>query len=44
MIDPDHPGLPIVRQCTLVALSRSSYYWAGGGEIPFNHQFVCIGM
>ena len=40
MIDPDHPQLPIVRQCNLVSLSRSSYYYAGRGESFFNRQVM----
>ena len=40
MIDPDHPRLPVVRQCTLVALSRSTYYYAGRGESSFNRQLM----
>ena len=43
MIDPDHPRLSVVRQCTLVALSRSTYYYAGRGESSFNRQVMrCI--
>ena len=43
MIDPDHPRLPVVRQCTLVALSRSTYYYAPRGENAFNRQVMrCI--
>jgi putative transposase len=26
MIEADHPGLSIVRQCELVAISRSGFY------------------
>jgi putative transposase len=26
LIDPDHPGLSIVRQCELVSVSRSTFY------------------
>ena len=40
MIDPDHPRLSFVRQCTLVALSRSTYYYAGRGESSFNRQLM----
>ena len=43
MIDPNHPRLPVVRQCTLVALSRSTYYYSGRGESSFNRQVMrCI--
>jgi putative transposase len=31
MIEPDHPSLPITRQCALVGLSRSAFY--GGPRI-----------
>ena len=31
MIGAHHPRLSVVRQCTLVALSRSTYYYAGRG-------------
>ena len=41
MIDPNHPRLPIVRQCTLVAISRSTYYYASRGESSFNLQLMC---
>lgn len=26
MIEPDHPHLPITRQCALVGISRSAFY------------------
>ena len=43
MIDADHPRLSVVCQCTLVALSGSTYYYAGGGESAFNRQVMrCI--
>jgi putative transposase len=32
MIEPEHPRLSIVRQCELVALSRSSFYYRPVGE------------
>ena len=28
MIEPDHPRLSIIRQCALVSISRSSFYYA----------------
>jgi len=28
MIEPDHPGISIARQCELIQLSRASYYRA----------------
>jgi putative transposase len=36
MIDPDEPRLSIVRQCELVCISRSSFYFEGKGESPLN--------
>ena len=36
MIDPDHGRLSIARQCALVSISRSSFYYEGKGESPLN--------
>ena len=36
MIDPTHPRLSLVRQCALVAISRSSFYYEGTGETALN--------
>ena len=36
MIEPDHPHLSIVRQCDLLELARSSYYYQGVGESAEN--------
>jgi putative transposase len=36
MIEPDHPGLPVVRQCELVSISRSGFYRRPVGETPLN--------
>jgi len=36
MINPDHRGLSIVRQCELVSISRSSFYRQPAGESPEN--------
>jgi putative transposase len=32
LIEPDHPHLSIARQCDLVGLARSSYYYSSEGE------------
>ncbi len=32
MIAPDRPGLSLSRQCRLVSISRSSFYYAPGGR------------
>jgi putative transposase len=40
MIKPEHPMLSIRRQCELVGLNRSSYYWQSAGESPLNLQLM----
>ena len=40
MIDPTHPRLSLVRQCALVAVSRSSFYYAGTGETALNLELM----
>jgi putative transposase len=40
MIDPNHPRLSIVRQCELVAISRSSFYYEGKGESFLNLELM----
>jgi putative transposase len=36
LIEPRHPELSVARQCELLELSRSSYYFAPAGESPEN--------
>jgi len=36
MINGNHPGLSLGRQCDLLSISRSSYYYAPKGESPAN--------
>ncbi len=36
MVEPGHCELSIVRQCTLLNISRSSFYYEALGENPFN--------
>ena len=36
MIEPDHGQLSIVRQCELVAISRSGFYYQPAGETPLH--------
>ena len=36
MIEPDHPRLSIQRQCALVSISRSAFYYQPAGETPLN--------
>jgi putative transposase len=40
VIDPAHPRLSIVRQCALVSISRSSYYYTGKGESALNLELM----
>ena len=36
LVEPSHPVLSIVRQCALVSISRSSFYYQPRGETPLN--------
>lgn len=36
MLKPDSPRLSIVKQCSLLSISRSSLYYKAKGESPFN--------
>jgi putative transposase len=36
MIEPQHPSLPVSRQCALVGISRSAWYGPGKGESVLN--------
>ena len=36
MVDREHPKLPIVRQCTLLGVSRSSLYYRSKGASEEN--------
>ena len=36
MIDSEHPSLSIARQCRLVSISRSGFYYQPSGESEFN--------
>jgi putative transposase len=40
MIDTDHPLLSIRRQCELIGLNRSTYYWQPASESPLNLQLM----
>jgi putative transposase len=40
LIDPAHRGLSIVRQCELVALSRSTFYREPAPETPLNLKLM----
>ena len=36
LIEPDHPQISILRQCELLGLPRSTYYYQSQGESPEN--------
>ena len=36
MIEPEHSQLSVVRQCELVSISRSGFYYQPAGETPLN--------
>jgi putative transposase len=40
MIDVNHAKLSLVRQCRLVSISRSSYYYKGSGESDLNLELM----
>jgi putative transposase len=40
MIEPEHPRLSIVRQCELVSISRSGFYYRPAGETPLNLELM----
>jgi len=40
MIAPGHGRLSIARQCALVSISRSSFYYEGKGESPLNLKLM----
>ena len=42
LVDGSYPGLSIIRQCELVEIARSSYYYAGTGEKPLNLELMRI--
>jgi putative transposase len=39
-IDPNHLRLSITRQCELMSIARSSYYYTGKGETSFNLELM----
>ena len=40
MIEADHPRLSIGRQCALVSISRSAFYYRPAGETPLNLELM----
>ena len=42
MIEAEHPSLSVVRQCELVSISRSSFYYQPLGETAENLALMCL--
>ena len=42
MVDPNHARLSVVRQCRLVSVARSSFYYEGTGESPLNLRLMRV--
>ena len=42
LIDPNHPDLTITKQCQLVGISRSSYYYQPKGESQENLMYMLV--
>ena len=40
MIETHHPQLSLSRQCELVRIARSSYYYQPSGESDFNLELM----
>jgi putative transposase len=40
LIEPEYPQIPISRQCELLGLSRSGYYYNPKGESAYNEQLM----
>ena len=40
IVDPEHARLSIARQCRLVSIARSSFYYQGKGESPLNLRLM----
>ena len=40
MIEPAHPQLSVARQCELVSISRSGFYYRPTGETPLNLELM----
>jgi putative transposase len=42
LIDPEHPEISIIRQCEILGLCRSSYYYEPAKEKPLNLELMRI--
>jgi putative transposase len=41
-VEPDHDQIPVTRQCELLGLCRSSYYYQPATETPLNLELIRI--
>ncbi len=39
-VDPGHKGLSVARQCDLLSISRSTFYYEAKGESPLNQKLM----
>ena len=42
MIGPNLPGLSVAKQCALMSISRSSFYYEPKGESEMNRDLMCL--
>jgi len=42
LIDPGHDHIPVIRQCELLGLCRSSYYYQPAAETPLNLELMRV--
>jgi putative transposase len=40
LVEPEHPGLSITKQCDLLGISRSSWYYEAIGESELNMKLM----
>ncbi|MEZ4677317.1 MAG: hypothetical protein R2932_24175 [Caldilineaceae bacterium] len=40
MIEPEHPDLSVRRQCELLGVNRSTYYYVPATESPLNLELM----
>jgi putative transposase len=42
LVDPDHGQIPVIRQCEILGLRRSSYYYQRATETPLNLELMRV--
>jgi putative transposase len=40
LIEPEHPALSVARQCALLGMARSSWYYTPQGDSPENLELM----